>query len=175
MFKKIALAFVLLVVAILGVAATRPDTFAVQRALVINAPPEKIFPLLQDFHAWSAWSPYEKLDPAMKKTYSGAASGKGAVYQWEGDGQAGAGRMEIVDTAPPKRVTIKLDFTKPFESHNTAEFRLQPDGQSTRVTWAMRGPNLFVGKVMSLFINMDSLVGRDFETGLANIKTIAEM
>jgi uncharacterized protein YndB with AHSA1/START domain len=178
MVKTIAIVIVVLVVvplaAILIFAATKPDTFRVQRATSIKAPPERIFPLIADFHGWGAWSPYEKLDPAMKRTFSGAANGKGAVYEWDSDGKAGKGRMEITDAPAPSRVTIKLDFFKPFESHNTAEFKLEPRGDTTELTWAMYGPNLFIGKVMSIFFDMDKMIGKDFEAGLANLKTLAE-
>jgi hypothetical protein len=178
MVKTVAIVVVvLLVVSLAGtlfLAATKPDTFRVQRATNIKASPDKIFPLIADFHGWGAWSPYEKLDPAMKRTFSGAANGNGAIYEWDSDGKAGKGRMEITDAPAPSKVAIKLDFFKPFEGHNTAEFRLEPRGDTTDVTWAMYGPNLFIGKVMSIFVDMDNLIGRDFETGLANLKTLAE-
>lgn len=178
MVKTIAIVIAVLVVvplaAVLILAATKPDTFRVERATSIKAPAEKIFPLIADFHGWGAWSPYEKLDPAMKRTFSGAANGKGAVYEWDSDGKAGRGRMEITDAPAPSKVAIKLDFFKPFEAHNIAEFTLEPKGDSTNVTWAMHGPNLYIGKVMSIFFNMDSMIGKDFETGLANMKALAE-
>jgi hypothetical protein len=174
MIKIIALVIVLLVVAVLIYAATKPDTFRVQRATRINAPPEKIFALINDYHRWVSWSPYEKLDPAMQRTYSGAASGTGAVYEWEGNNKAGKGRMEIADSLPPSQVVIKLDFVKPFEAHNRVQFTLQPSGASTDVTWAMQGPSPYMMKVMHVFINMDRMVGKDFETGLANLKAVAE-
>lgn len=178
MVKTIAIVIAVLVVvplaAVLILAATKPDTFRVERATSIKAPAEKIFPLIADFHGWGAWSPYEKLDPAMKRTFSGAANGKGAVYEWDSDGKAGKGRMEITDAPAPSKVAIKLDFFKPFEAHNIAEFTLEPKGDSTNVTWAMHGPNLYIGKVMSIFFNMDSMIGKDFETGLANMKALAE-
>jgi uncharacterized protein YndB with AHSA1/START domain len=178
MVKTIAIVIVVLVVvplaAILIFAATKPDTFRVQRATSIKAPPERIFPLIADFHGWGAWSPYEKLDPAMKRTFSGAANGKGAVYEWDSDGKAGEGRMEITDAPAPSKVAIKLDFFKPFEAHNIAEFTLEPRGDSTDITWAMYGPNLYIAKVMSIFFNMDRMIGKDFETGLANLKARAE-
>ena len=168
MVKTIAIVIAVLVVvplaAVLIFAATKPDTFRVQRATSIKAPPEKIFPLIADFHGWGAWSPYEKLDPAMKRTYSGAAS----------DGKAGKGRMEITDAPAPSKVTIKLDFFKPFEAHNTAEFTLEPRGDTTDLTWAMYGPSLYIAKVMGVFFNMDRMIGTDFETGLANLKARAE-
>ena len=174
MLKKIALLIVVLLVAVLGYAATRPDSMHVQRSATIKAPPDRIFPLINDFHSWSTWSPYEKLDPAMKTTYSGPASGKGAVYEWEGNSQVGQGRMEITDTSDPSRVTIKLDFIKPFEGHNVADFALVPQGDSTTVTWAMDGRSPYVAKLMGVFVNMDNMIGKDFEKGLANLKTIAE-
>ena len=174
MFKIIAIIIVVLLAALLIYAATKPDTFRVQRAISIKSPPEKIFPLINDFHSFGAWSPYEKKDPTMKRTFSGAANGKGAVYEWEGDHNVGKGRMEIVDTSPPSRVIINLDFVKPLETHNIVEFTLEPQGDSTNVTWAMHGPLPYMAKVMHVFFNMDKMVGNDFETGLANLKTIAE-
>jgi uncharacterized protein YndB with AHSA1/START domain len=174
MLKKIALVIVVLVAALLAFAATKPDSFRVQRTASIKAPPEKIFPLISDLKRWNAWSPWEKLDPAMKRTHSGAASGKGAVYEWAGNGEVGAGRMEIVAAAPPSALKIKLDFLKPFEAHNFAEFTLEPNGDGTNVTWAMYGPNTYVSKLMSVFFSMDSMVGKYFETGLANLKAATE-
>lgn len=178
MLKKTLLVLAgLLAVAIVGVlvaASTKPDDFRIQRSASITAPPEKIFPLINDFRAFGSWSPYEKLDPAMKRSYTGAAAGKGAVYAWEGDGQAGAGRMEITESASPSRIALNLDFTKPFEAHNIVEFTLEPRGGATIVTWAMHGPTPFLAKVMHVFINFDRMVGADFETGLANLKTLAE-
>ena len=174
MFKKIALVVVMLVVALLAYAATRPDTLHVQRTSTVKAAPEAIFPFINDFHRWTAWSPYEKRDPAMKRTYSGAEQGKGAIYEWEGNSEVGQGRMEITDTSDRSRVTIKLDFIKPFEGHNVAEFALAPQGGSTNVTWSMDGPTPYLGKLIGVFMNMDTMIGKDFETGLANLKTAAE-
>jgi uncharacterized protein YndB with AHSA1/START domain len=170
----VAVVLLVAIAAILVLAAMKPDTFRITRAITVKAPPEKIFPLIADFRAWSAWSPWEKRDPALKRSYGGSASGKGAVYEWEGNSKVGKGRMEIIDAPPPSRLAIKLDFLKPFEAHNTAEFTLTPRGSTTDVTWAMHGPNLFIGKVMSLFVSMDRMVGKDFETGLANLKAEAE-
>ena len=174
MLKIFALVIVVLLAVLLIYASTRPDTFRVQRATSIQAPPEKILPLLADFHQWGAWSPWEKLDPALKRTFSGPESGKGAVYAWEGNSKVGAGRMEIIEVAPPSRVAIKLDFLKPFEGHNVTEFTLEPQGGATHVTWTMHGPNTYMAKVMGIFLNMDKLIGKDFDTGLANLKTAAE-
>lgn len=174
MIKKIAVVIVILIVAFLAYAATRPDTFRIQRQATIQAPPEKIFPLIDDFHQWRAWSPWENVDPDMRRTYSGPASGEGAVYGWEGNQDIGSGRMEIIEATPPSRVLIKLEFFEPFEAENRAEFTLQPEGDATRVTWAMDGTNNFVGKVLSVLIDMDSMVGEQFEIGLANMKKITE-
>ena len=174
MLKKIALTILVLICAVLVYAATKPSTFSVRRTATIKAPPEKIYPLISDFHSWSAWSPYEKMDPAMKKTFSGAAAGKGAVYEWDGDSHVGRGRMEIAEATAPSRVAIDLRFLKPMKSDNVAEFTLVPKGESTTVTWAMRGPVLYIGKVVSVFVNVDRMIGNDFETGLANLKAIAE-
>ena len=174
MIKTVAIAVVFLVGAVLVFAATRPDVFRVQRAASIKAPPEKIFPLINDFSRWGAWSPYEKKDPAMKRSLSGPAAGKGAVYAWEGNGEVGQGRMEIADAAAPSRVTLKLDFVKPFEAHNVVDFTLEPQGDATNVTWAMHGPMPYISKVITLFVDMDRMVGKDFEAGLANLKAVAE-
>ena len=178
MFKKIAAVGVVLgvimVAAVLAFAATRPDSLHIQRVTVINAPPETIFPLINDFHRWSSWSPYENVDPAMKRTYSGAANGPGAVYEWEGNMQIGQGRMEITDTSQASSVTIKLDFIKPLEGHDIARFTLVPEGEATTVTWTMDGPSRYVGKLIGVFVNMDTMIGDQFDTGLANLKAIAE-
>ena len=174
MFKTIAIVVVVLIAGILAYAATQPDKFRVQRSTSIKAPPEKIFALINDLHSWGSWSPWEKKDPAMKRTFSGAASGKGAAYAWEGNSNVGEGRMEIVDASPPSKVTIKLDFVKPMEGHSTAEFALEPKGDSTNVTWAMYGPNSYLAKVIHIFMSMDKMIGDDFEAGLANLKSVAE-
>ena len=174
MLKIIAIVVVVLIAAVLGMAATKPDTFRVQRATSIKAPPEKVFALINDFHNWGQWSPWEKLDPALNRTYSGPASGKGAVYEWTGNSKVGAGRMEITEPTPSSKILIKLDFIKPFEGHNMADFTLEPQGDTTNLSWAMYGPTPFVSKVMQVFINMDSLIGKDFEAGLANLKAAAE-
>lgn len=174
MFSAVAILVALAVVALLVFAATRPDTFHVERHTSIKAKPEKIFPLINDFRRWASWSPYETLDSGMKRTYTGAASGKGSVYHWDGHGKAGAGKMEIVDAEPPSRITIKLEFTRPFAGRNQAEFTLEPGGNSTKLTWAVYGASSYMSKVLGLFLSMDSLLGKDFETGLANLKTLAE-
>src|SRR6266850_8035381 len=156
MFKKIAMVVAVLIAALLVFAATRPDTFRVQRAASIKAPPEKVFALLNDFQRWEAWSPWEKKDPAMKRTFSAATSGKGAQYAWEGNREVGQGSMEIAESVPPSKVGIKLDFLKPFETHNMVEFTLEPKGDSTNVIWAMQGPAPYISKDMQVFVSMDA-------------------
>ena len=174
MLKIIGIAVVVLIVAVLILAATKPDTFRVQRQASIKAPPEKIFALISDFQRWGAWSPWEKKDPAMKRTFSATTSGKGAAYAWEGNKDVGQGRMEIAEAVAPSRLAIKLDFVKPFEAHNLVEFTLEPAGEATNVTWAMRGDTPYFAKIIHVFFDMDSMVGKDFETGLANLKAAAE-
>ena len=174
MLKTILIVVVVLVAAVLIYAATKPDRFRIQRTASISAPAEKIFPLINDFHTWSVWSPWEKLDLAMKKTHSGAPQGKGAVLEWDGNKDVGTGRMEVLESIPSSKILIKLDFLKPFEAHNQAEFTLAPNTGSTQVTWAMYGPQPYIVKVMSLFCSMDKMVGGQFEKGLADLKALAE-
>src|ERR1700674_4844682 len=177
MFEVIAIIAIILAIAIailLLLALTKPNTFAVQRAISIKAPAERIFALINDFHQWGTWSPYEHKDPAMKRSYSGAESGKGAVYAWDGKKNVGSGRMEILDVSAPTKIVIKLDFFAPFEGHNTAEFTMLPQGDATNLTWLMHGPSPFMGKIMRVFLNIDRMVGKDFEIGLANLKRLAE-
>jgi len=174
MLMKIIAVFAVAIIGVLVFAASKPDTFRYQRSITINAPAEKIFTLINDYPSWPSWSPYEKKDPAMKRTMSGPKSGVGAIYEWDGNNQVGQGRMETVEVTAPSKIVIKLDFFKPFEAHNTAEFSLEPQGASTKVTWAMFGPNNYIGKVMSLMIDCDKMVGNDFELGLMNLKDVAE-
>ncbi len=142
MLKIVAFAFVVLIAALLIYSVTKPDTFRLERSTVMNVSPEKIFPFINDFHSWVDWSPWEKMDPLLKRTYSGSTLGQGAVYEWEGNNQVGQGRMEIMESIFPSKILIKLDFIKPFEAHNIAEFALAGDGKPTPVTWAMHGPIL---------------------------------
>ena len=174
MVKIVVVGVVVLIAAVLGLAATKPDTFRIQRAASIKAPPEEIFALINDFRSWGSWSPWEKKDLGMKRALSAAASGKGAVYEWEGNKNVGQGRMEITESVPPSKLTIALDFVKPFQAHNIVEFRLEPNGDSTHVTWAMQGHTPYFAKIIHVFVNMDRMVGKDFEAGLASLKTIAE-
>jgi len=171
MLKKILLVLLVAIVALLGYAWTRPDTYTVTRSAVVPAPPERVFALIDDFHHWAEWSPWQKLDPAMRATYSGPASGVGAVYAWEGNKQVGKGRMEITESMPPRKVGIKLDFIEPFASNNTTDLTLAAEGTGTRVTWTMTGNHNFMSKLMSVFVSMDAMIGKDFERGLDNLKT----
>jgi uncharacterized protein YndB with AHSA1/START domain len=177
MFEIIAVVAVILAIAIAAVlilAASKPGTLRVQRATSIKAPADKIFPLINDFRQWRSWSPYENKDPVMKRTFSGAEIGKGAVYAWDGDKNVGSGRMEILDTSAPSKIVIKLDFFTPFEGHNTAEFTMLPQGDGTHVTWVMHGPARFVTRLIQVFMNLDNMIGKDFEAGLANLKKLTE-
>ena len=181
MFEIIAIIAIVLAIAIaiiLIVAAIKPNAFSIQRATIVKAAPERIFPLINDFHQWGTWSPYENKDPAMKRSYSGAASGQGAVYAWEGNKNVGSGRMEILQATAPSKIVIKLDFFAPFEGHNTAEFTMLRQGDAaspmTDVTWLMHGPAPFMSKLMQVFMNIDNMIGKDFEVGLANLKRLTE-
>ncbi|MCL4801080.1 MAG: SRPBCC family protein [Burkholderiales bacterium] len=174
MLKTIAVVAALIVAGVLIFAATRPDTFRVERSASIQAPPDRIFQLINDYRNWADWSPWEKKDPAMKRTFGAVASGKGAVYAWEGNRDVGQGRMEIAESVPPSRVAIKLDFVKPFEAHNRVDFTLEPEGGATRVRWAMQGDTPYFAKILHLFIDMDAMIGKDFEAGLADLKAAAE-
>src|SRR5260221_2682109 len=167
---KALVVIALVLAAILIYAATKPDTFRVERSATIKAPPEKVYGLISDFRSWSAWSPWGKKDPAMKLILSGAANGKGAVYAWQGNRDVGEGRMEIVDATPLSRLRINLEFINPFHAHNIVEVTLDTKGDSTEVTWAMHGPMRYTAQLMSIFFSMDSVIGRDFETGLANLE-----
>ena len=166
-------ALLALVVLVLVTAATRPDSFRVVRSRTLPATPASVLAQLQDFHRWSAWSPWETIDPSMQRRYSGAASGPGAVYDWTGTGKAGAGRMEI-QQADSAQVLIRIDFYKPFKASNTVAFTLEPQDGSTRLSWAMYGPSPFVSKLMGLVFNLDRMIGRDFEKGLANLQAVLQ-
>lgn len=162
------------VLVILGlVIATRPAHFRIERSIEMAAPPSVPFALVNDFQQWSQWSPYDKLDPAMTKTYSGAVAGVGATYHWRGD-EAGEGRMTVADSQPYERIVIDLEFTKPFAASNVATFEFVPTDAATRVTWRMEGQNGFFGKAIGLVMDMDALVGQDFHDGLVAMKAIAE-
>jgi carbon monoxide dehydrogenase subunit G len=174
MLLKIIIVIAVLVAIVLVFAATKPKIFTVQRTINIKAPPDKIFELINDFHNWSGWAPQDKEDPTMRRTYGGAANGKGAVSEWVSSGSAGKGRMSIIESTPTRMISVQVDFVKPFEAHNINEFTLEPNGDSTNVTWSMHGTNLYIMKLISVFKNMDSVAGKHFESGLHNLKTVAE-
>jgi hypothetical protein len=156
------------------VVATRPAEFVIQRSATFAARPEAAFALVNDFHKWNDWSPYAKLDPAMKVTYDGAPEGVGARYSWSGDGRIGEGRMTIVESKPAEKIAIDLEFMRPMAAKNLATFTFVPEGAGTRVTWAMAGRNGFMGKAFSMLMNMDKMVGAQFDEGLASMKALAE-
>jgi carbon monoxide dehydrogenase subunit G len=177
MLRIIKIAGILLVVLIAGIliaAAFRPDTFSVERSASIKAPPEKVFPYINDFKRWDAWSPWERKDPGMKRTYGTTLTGKGATYAWEGNKDVGTGRMEIAESVEPRRVAIKLDFVTPFEAHNDVVFTLEPKGDATQVRWTMQGKIPYVARIVHLVFDVDGMVGKDFEAGLASLKAAAE-
>jgi uncharacterized protein YndB with AHSA1/START domain len=174
MLKIIAIVIVVLIGGVLILAALKPDTFRVRRTASIKAPPEKIFPLINDFRKWDAWSPWEKKDPAMKRNFGATTSGRGAMYAWEGNKDVGQGSLEIAESVPPSKVALRLDFVKPFEAHNIVEFTLEPQGEATNIVWTMQGQTPYFAKIIHVFIDMDSMVGKDFEAGLAALKAVAE-
>jgi uncharacterized protein YndB with AHSA1/START domain len=173
MIKTILLVIAVAVAAVLLYAATRPGSFSLQRSTTISAPPEKIHALINDVKAFNTWNPFALKDPAIKLRYEGAPSGPGAAYAWESE-TVGVGRMEIVEATAPSRVAMRLDFEKPMKGSNRVEFRLQPMGTQTEVTWAMSGPMPYLSKLITTFVSMDKMVGADFEAGLANLKAAAE-
>ena len=173
MFMIAAILIGAAIVTLLIVAAAKPDAFRIERSMTMEAPPARIAGHIADFHKWRDWSPWEKLDPNLQRTYSGAESGEGAVYAWSGNGKAGTGQLRIT-RSEAQRVTIDLDFEKPFKASNVADFVLQPVGGSTQVTWSMTGKQGFMHKLMGTVMNMDAMVGRDFEAGLHALKTLSE-
>ena len=174
MLKLFAAVVLLLVTGLLIYAATKPDSFRIERSTTIKAPPEKVFALINDFHQWEAWSPWEKIDPSIKRTYRGPRSDVGAVYEWAGNKDIGQGRMEIIESSALSKVSLKLDFVTPFEAHNFVDFTLTPQGDSTKVTQAMYGPSPYVSKLMTIFFSMEKMVGSKYEEGLADLKKLAE-
>lgn len=177
MFRIIKIAVACLAVVVLlvvGFAALQPDDFSIVRQTSIKAPPEKIYALLVDFRKWRAWSPWERIDPEMERSFSGAAEGVGAVYAWKGSDDVGAGRMEIREAVPWSRVAIRLVFERPMAADNNVVFMLSERGDATDIEWAMTGRQPLVGKIFGLFVNIDRMVGADFEKGLAALKAEAE-
>ncbi len=157
----------------LGMAASKPNVFRLERSAIMKAPREQIAANISDFHKWTAWSPWEKIDPNLQRTYSGPERGKGAKYGWVGNKKVGTGAMEILDESPEK-ITIKLDFLAPWEAHNITEFTMVPQGAATNVMWAMHGPSPFQARVFGLFFNMEKMVGTDFQKGLDSLQQIVE-
>jgi uncharacterized protein YndB with AHSA1/START domain len=177
LLKTLGVIVGLVVVAVAGLllyATTKPDVFRIERSVVINAPPEKIFPLITDLRQWPAWSPYEKKDPAMKRSYGVVTRGRGAIYEWDGDGNVGSGKIIITESAQPSLVRLDLDMIRPFAAHNIVEFRLEPQGDATKVSWMMNGAIPYPAKVVHVLFDMDQMVGKDFVDGLASLKAAAE-
>lgn len=174
MIKVIISAIVIAGIAVVLYAAARPDNFRIERSVRIKASAERIYPFMSDFHKGDLWVPYEKKDPGMKRKFSGPANGKGAIYEFDGNKQVGKGRLEIVEAVPPTKVVLTLDMIKPMQGHNIVQYTIRPDGDGSDVTWAMQGACSFVGKFMGMFFKVDKMVGRDFETGLANLKALVE-
>lgn len=174
MIKKILLTLAAIIAIVLVVAAFQPSEFRVTRSATIAAPAAVIFPEINDFHRWTAWSPWEKLDPAMKRTFDGAATGVGAGYAWEGNSDVGSGRMTITESRPAEVINIRLEFFQPMPGVCPTEFTFRPEGGATTVTWTMSGTNNYLSKIVCLFMNMDQMIGGDFEKGLAELKRIAE-
>jgi uncharacterized protein YndB with AHSA1/START domain len=174
MVLKILIGVAIIAVILVIVIATRPAAFHIERSTTIGAPAKRVFAQVNDFHAWRAWSPWEGMDPDLKRTYDGPTSGNGAVYSWSGNNKVGAGSMTIQQSESPSRIVIALAFLRPFKAHNTATFTFVPEDGGTRVTWAMDGRNTFVTKAFHMVMDIDKLVGKDFERGLAAMKTKAE-
>lgn len=174
MVRSISLLVAVSVASLLLHAAAQPETFLVQRTASIDAPPEAVHSMIDDLRRFNAWNPYEKKDPDSKGTYLGPQRGPGAAYAFEGNRDVGKGSIEIVSSSPPTGITMRLDMLEPFEGHNTVEFTLVPRDGSTEVTWAMYGPSPFIARLIGLFVDMDAMIGRDFETGLADLKQVVE-
>lgn len=174
LWKKLLLLFALMVIAFVVVVAMQPGEFRVSRSATMAAPPSAPFEQVNDFHKWKDWSPWDQLDPNMKRTFDGPPAGKGAMYAWAGDDKVGEGKMTILESVPGEKVVIKLEFIKPFPSESITEFAFKPESGGTVVTWTMSGKNNFLSKAFTMFMNMDAMIGPDFEKGLASIKAIVE-
>jgi uncharacterized protein YndB with AHSA1/START domain len=174
MLKLLGIAAVVLIVALVAFIRTRPDRFRVERSALIHAPADAVFSMINDFHQWGRWSPYEKLDPNLVKRFEGPPSGPGAVYAWSGNSKAGEGRMTILESRPGERVSLRLEFFKPFAATNQATFTLVASEKGTQVTWSVEGENTLMGKAISAFLDMDALLGKNFEEGLANLDTAVQ-
>lgn len=177
MLKALGIVAVVIAIVVAGIvayAATRPDTFEVSRSLAIKASPEKLFPMIDDLRTFNSWNPFAQQDPQAKVAYRGPAAGKGAAYAWDGNSNAGKGSVEITESSPASKVVMRLDMERPLEAHNRVELTLVPRGDETTVTWAMRGPQPLLGKIVSVFIDLDKMVGGQFEKGVATLKAAAE-
>ena len=172
--KMILIALLAIIVVFFVVVAMQPSDFRVERTATMSASPAAVFAQVNDFHKWEQWSPFAKRDPAMKKTYEGAAEGIGAVYAWSGNSEVGEGRTTITESRPSELITINLEFVRPFAGTSTAKFAFKPQGDQTAVTWSLEGKNNFMAKAVGLFMNMDKMIGGDFETGLASLKSATE-
>jgi hypothetical protein len=174
MLKIFLISLAVIVLVLVVVVAMQPSEFRVARSTAISGPPPAVFAQVNDFHKWEAWNPWGKIDPAMKQAYEGAPAGSGAVYTWVGNNEVGEGRMTIIESRPSEVIRIKLEFFKPFAATNTAEFTFKPEGNQTAVTWSMFGEKNFMAKAVHLFMNMDKMIGGQFEKGLASMKSIVE-
>jgi hypothetical protein len=172
--KRVGLGLVAVVLLFVIVVMTRPSTFRIERSATVAAPPEAVYAQIVDFHAWERWSPWEGLDPALKRTYAGPAAGPGASYAWSGNDDVGEGKMTITGAEQPSNVTVRVEFIKPIEATNTTNFTLVPAPSGTKVTWVMEGENGFIGKAYGMIMYMDKMVGADFEKGLGAMKQIVE-
>ena len=175
MIIKILIGLVVVVGVLGGVVALQPSDFRIVRSAAIPAPAVVVFSHVNDFHKWAAWSPWAKMDPAAKNTFAGAPSGTGAIFEWAGNSKVGEGRMTLTESRPSDLIRIRLDFVKPFAGTNTAEFTFTPEGNQTVVTWSMSGKNNFIARAFCLFVNMDKMVGGEFEKGLENLKSVTEV
>ena len=170
----VLIAVAVVVIVIVAIIAMQPSDFRITRTATVSAPPPAVFAQVNDFHKWEAWSPWEKLDPAMKKTYEGASEGTGAIYSWVGNNKVGEGRLTLTESRPSDLIRIKLEFLRPWKATNATEFTFKPEGNQTVVTWSMSGRKNFMLKAFGLFMNLDKMVGADFEKGLAQLKSLVE-
>jgi Polyketide cyclase / dehydrase and lipid transport len=174
MLKIILIALAVIIVVLVVIVTLQPSEFRVARSTTISAPPSAVFAQVNDFHKWEAWNPWGKIDPAMEQTYEGAPAGTGAIYTWAGNNEVGEGRMTLTESRPSDLIRIKLEFFKPFAGNSIAEFAFKPERDQTRVTWSMAGENNFMAKAIHLFMNMDKMIGGQFEKGLADMKSVVE-
>jgi len=173
MVRLLVVVVVVVIVALLAYAAIQPGRFQIRRSIRIHAPPDRVFSLINDFEQFNRWNPWLKKDPTTKGTYGEKTSGPGARYAWD-SAKIGSGEMTVVESTAPAKVALKLDFVRPFEAHNDAEFSISPDGDGSQVSWTMTGPSPLLSRVMQIFISMEKMVGPDFEAGLAALKALAE-